>query len=94
MAPLFYVYFMAGESRALYLAVTGNLAARVLQHKEQLLPAFIQKHKATKLVWFELHATARAALDRETEIKKLRRPKKLALIESLNPHWQDLAPYL
>jgi putative endonuclease len=43
-----------------------------------------------QLVWFERHATARAAIAREKEIKKWRRSKKIALIEATNPQWQDL----
>jgi hypothetical protein len=30
-------------------------------------------------------------LDREKEIKGWRRSKKIKLIESMNPHWHDLA---
>jgi hypothetical protein len=32
-----------------------------------------------------------AAIDREKEIKGWRRSKKIKLIESMNPHWEDLA---
>jgi hypothetical protein len=31
------------------------------------------------------------AIDREKEIKGWRRSKKIRLIESMNPHWDDLA---
>jgi putative endonuclease len=37
------------------------------------------------------HASIRAAIAREKEIKGWRRAKKVALIESLNPHWDDLS---
>ncbi|MBZ5701098.1 MAG: GIY-YIG nuclease family protein [Acidobacteriia bacterium] len=86
-----HVYLMASNSGVLYLGVTSNLARRVTQHKEKLIPGFTQKYNATKLVWFEPHATIRAAISREKEIKAWRRAKKIALIESLNPHWQDLS---
>ncbi|MBZ5703656.1 MAG: GIY-YIG nuclease family protein [Acidobacteriia bacterium] len=82
---------MASESGVLYLGVTNNLARRVSQHKEKLIPGFTQKYNVTKLVWFEPHATIRAAISREKEIKAWRRAKKIALIESLNPHWKDLS---
>jgi len=32
------------------------------------------------------------AIARETEIKKWRREKKVALIESVNPAWEDFSP--
>jgi predicted GIY-YIG superfamily endonuclease len=59
MDRAFHVYFMASKSGVLYLGVTGKLAERVLQHKEQLVPGFTQKYNVTKLVWFEPHASIR-----------------------------------
>ncbi len=87
----FHVYFMASKSGVLYLGVTGKLAERVSEHRGKLVPGFTQKYNATKLVWFEQHAGARAAISREKEIKAWRRAKKVALIESMNPHWDDLS---
>jgi len=86
-----HVYFMASKSGVLYLGVTSNLPVRVGQHKEKKLPGFTQKYNATKLVWFEPHTSIRSAISREKEIKKWRRSKKIALIEFLNPQWNDLS---
>jgi putative endonuclease len=36
-------------------------------------------------------ADVRNVIARETQIKAWTRAKKIALIESLNPHWNDLA---
>jgi putative endonuclease len=58
------------------------------------IPGFTQKYNCTKLVWFEPHSTARAAISREKEIKRWNRAKKIALLESLNPHWTDLSSNL
>jgi putative endonuclease len=91
MERAFHVYFMASKSSVLYLGVTGNLAQRVFQHKERLVPGFTQKYNVTKLVWFEPHASIRAAISREKEIKAWRQAKKVTSIESLNPHWNDLS---
>jgi putative endonuclease len=91
MERTYHVYFMASQSGVLYLGVTSSLAHRVTQHKQKILPGFTQKYNVTKLVWFEPHPTARAAISREKEIKKWRRSKKTALIESLNPQWNDLS---
>ena len=33
----------------------------------------------------------RAAIEREKELKGWRRSKKVALVESVNPEWKDLA---
>ena len=91
MERAFHVYFMASKSGVLYLGVTGNPAQRVFQHKAKLVSGFTQKYNVTKLVWFEPHGSARAAVSREKEVKAWRRAKKVALIESLNPHWNDLS---
>jgi putative endonuclease len=86
-----HVYFMASKSGVLYLGVTSNLPVRVGQHKEKVLPGFTKKYNVTKRVWFEPHGSIRSAVAREKEIKKWRRSKKIALIESLNPDWNDLS---
>jgi putative endonuclease len=86
-----HVYFMASKSGVLYLGVTSNLPIRVGQHKEKILPGFTKKYNVTKLVWFEPRTSIRSAIAREKEIKKWRRSKKIALIESLNPEWDDLS---
>jgi len=38
-----------------------------------------------------LHETAPQAIEREKQIEKWRRDKKIALIESANPEWLDLS---
>jgi putative endonuclease len=91
MERAFHVYFMASKSGVLYLGVTGRLAQRVFEHRGKLVPGFTQKYNVTKLVWFEPHASARAAISREKEIKGWRRAKKVALIEAMNPRWDDLS---
>ncbi|HEY2545662.1 MAG TPA: GIY-YIG nuclease family protein [Candidatus Acidoferrum sp.] len=91
MDRTYHVYFMASQSGVLYLGVTSHLTKRVFQHKQKLLPGFTQKCNITKLVWFEPHPAARAAISREKEIKKWRLSKKITLIEFLNPTWTDLS---
>ena len=91
MERTFHVYFMPSKSGVLYLGVTSNLPLRVGQHKEKILPGFTKMYNVTKLVWFEPRSTVRSAISREKEIKKWRRSKKIALIESLNPEWNDLS---
>jgi predicted GIY-YIG superfamily endonuclease len=53
MDRTFHAYLMASQSGVLYLCVTGNLAKRVCQHKEKLIPLFTKKYNVTELVWFE-----------------------------------------
>ena len=89
----FYVYIMTNRPRShvLYTGVTGNLLRRVHEHKDKLLPGFTSRYNLTRLVYYESFAYPDAAIDREKEIKGWRRSKKIRLIESMNPHWYDLA---
>jgi predicted GIY-YIG superfamily endonuclease len=85
------VYIMASRRNGtLYTGVTASLPRRAFEHREGLIPGFSAVHGCNILVWYELHETMIAAITREKQIKAGSRKKKLALIESLNPAWEDL----
>jgi len=86
----FHVYVMTNRpcSHVLYTGVTGNLSRRVFEHKNKLVPGFTSRYNLTRLVYYECFD---AAIGREKEIKGWRHSKKIRLIESVNPHWHDLA---
>ena len=86
----YYVYIMASKGRVLYIGVTGFLMPRVLQHKAGESD-FTKRYNINRLVYYESFQYVNNALARETEIKKWRREKKIALIEAPNPTWEDLA---
>jgi putative endonuclease len=73
----------------LYMGVTGSLPGRVWQHKHKLVPGFTSRYHLTCLVYYEPFCHPDAAIDREKEIKGWRRSKKIKLIESMNPRWDD-----
>ncbi len=85
------LYIMASNRRAIYVGVTGFLMARVLRHRTGEGGAFTRKYRVHRLVYFRTFNSIGDAIARETEIKKWRREKKLALIEARNPTWEDLA---
>jgi putative endonuclease len=87
----YYVYILASKNRVLYVGVTGFLMARVLQHKSGECEGFTQRYKVNRLVYYEVFQYVNNAIARETEIKKWRREKKVALFEADNPTWEDLA---
>ena len=87
----YYVYILASKGRVLYVGVTGSLFARVLQHKSREAEGFTSRYNITRLVYYEVFQYVNNAIARETELKKWRRQKKLALIERFNPTWEDLA---
>ncbi len=85
------VYIMASPSGTLYIGSTCDLQRRVWQHKEGLIAGFTKKYGCTRLVYFERHAEPIDAVTRERRLEGWTRAKKVALIESQNPRWQDLA---
>ncbi|WP_315737231.1 MULTISPECIES: GIY-YIG nuclease family protein [unclassified Bradyrhizobium] len=85
------VYIMANRRNgALYIGVTSDLPKRAYQHREGLVPGFTKTYGCKLLVWYEVHETMVAAIEREKQIKAGSRKKKLALIEAINPQWNDL----
>lgn len=82
---------MASKSRVIYVGMTGFLMARVLRHRAGEGGAFTRKYQVHRLVYYEPFHQVGNAIARETEIKKWRREKKIALIEKNNPTWQDVA---
>ena len=86
-----YVYIMANRSRTLYVGVTSDLQQRAYQHKHKLLPGFTSRYQMDLLVYFEETPDIRDAIAREKQIKGWTRAKKLALIERVNPEWEDLS---
>jgi putative endonuclease len=87
----FYVYIMTNRKRTLYVGMTGDLERRVREHKAKLLRGFTRKYDITRLVWFEEFYSAEEAISAEKRIKGWLRSKKIALVEAVNPDWNDLA---
>ena len=89
----FWVYIMTNRSRShvLYTGITSDLQQRAFQHKNKLLPGFTSRYNLTRLVYYELFYRAGEAIAREKQIKCWLRVKKIRLIESMNPGWEDLA---
>lgn len=87
----YYVYILASKGRVLYIGITGSLMARVLQHKAREIEGFTQRYHVDRLVYYETFRHVGNAIARETELKKWRREKKVALIQAQNPTWEDVA---
>lgn len=86
------VYILASQKRGtLYIGMTSNLAKRLHQHWENLLPGFTRGHHVHRLVWAENHTEIAVAIAREKQLKNGQRQWKIDLIEAANPDWRDLA---
>lgn len=75
----------------LYIGMTNNLERRIYEHKQKLVSGFTKKYNVDKLLYHEVYETAQDAIKREKQIKGWRRDKKVWLIETLNPQWNDLS---
>jgi predicted GIY-YIG superfamily endonuclease len=74
----------------LYTGVTSNLAQRVRQHKDGVFGGFTNEYNCKPLVWYEHYDRIGDAIAREKQIKAGSRAKKIALVQSVNPKWEDL----
>ena len=87
-----FVYILTNKTNTvLYTGVTCDLAKRMYQHKNSLLPGFATKYRANKLVYYEVAEDIRSAIAREKQIKAGPRKKKTELINAMNPEWRDLS---
>ena len=87
-----YVYILAsGKNGTLYIGVTNNLSLRVWTHKQGRASAFTKRYGVSRLVWYEEYPTVPQAIQRETSLKRWKREWKIALIEQVNPAWEDLS---
>ena len=85
------VYILANKPNGtLYIGVTSDLAARVWQHKSDLVEGFTKQYGVHRLAWYEVHETMESAITREKALKKWNRAWKIELIEKTNPQWADL----
>ena len=85
------VYIVTNVAKTLYIGVTSNLEQRMYQHKNVLIEGFSKRYGLQQLVYFEQTDDIRVAIEREKQLKGWRRARKIELIESTNPNWEDLA---
>ena len=86
------VYILTNKyHKVLYTGVTSNLIKRVPEHASKEKPrAFTAKYNVNKLVYYASFPTIEEAIAEEKRIKGGNRKQKIALIESMNPLWEDL----
>ena len=91
MDKYFYVYIVTNKNNnVLYTGVTNNLLRRIDEHRRKLVKGFTSKYKVNKLVYYEEAQDIYGAIMREKQIKGYVRSKKIKLINSKNPQWEDL----
>jgi putative endonuclease len=87
----YWVYILASKSRTLYTRVTNDLARRVADHSSGAGSKFTGKYRIPRLVSCDETGDIREAISWEKRVKDWDRQKKIDMIESRNPLWDDLA---
>lgn len=86
---VYYVYIVTNPNKTtLYIGVTNNLPARIIEHWENRdrPETFAGKYFCYNLIYYETFQHIQTAIAREKEIKKWNRTKKEALIQTINPN--------
>jgi len=87
----YWVYIITNVGHTvLYTGVTNDLHKRIMEHKEKRGSKFTSKYNVTKLVYYQSYNRVQDAIAAEKKIKAGSRAKKIQLIESVNPQWEDL----
>ena len=88
----YYTYILTNwNNKVMYIGMTNNLERRLYEHKHHLIEGFTRRYNVDKLVYFESSFDVKAAIAREKQLKGWTRARKNALVESMNPAWQDLS---
>ena len=88
----FFVYVLSSRSRNLYVGITNGLLGRLSIHRERRPGTHTAKSPTIdRLVYYEHFQYVLNAIAREKQLKHWTRAQKIALIESVNPTWQDLS---
>jgi len=91
MDKRFYVYIATNRfNTVLYTGVTSNLERRMYEHRNKLFKGFSSKYNVQKLIYYEVFKSPEEAILAEKKIKGWTRQKKLELIKTKNPGFQDL----
>ena len=86
-----WVYILTNHTNSvLYIGVTNDITRRTEEHQKMYVDGFAEKYHAYKLVYVEETHSATDAIAREKQLKGWTRAKKIALIEQLNPNWDNL----
>ena len=87
----YFIYIVTNKyNTVLYTGVTNDLQRRITEHRSGKGGFFSSKYRLNKLVYYEAGDDILSVIAREKQIKAGSRQKKLELIKSINPNWDDL----
>lgn len=89
---MYYVYILTNKTNnVLYIGMTGDIQRRISEHKSEMIDGFSKRYHTHKLVYFEEFSHPQEAIAREKQLKGYKRYKKILLIDTINPEWNDLS---
>jgi len=91
MPKQYYVYIATNKSFTLYIGVTNDLARRMHEHQNKMVKGFTSKYNIDKLVYYEIFNNPSEAIIAEKRIKGWTRKKKIDLIKTINPNFEELS---
>ena len=89
MRRSYWVYILSSISGVLYVGVTNDLPRRLWEHRSGKGGEFTAKYRVNRLMYAEEHHDVATAIEREKQVKRWRRQKKIDLIRIDNP---DMLP--
>jgi putative endonuclease len=89
--PVGWLYIMTNRPNGiLYVGATTEIAKRIWEHRERVVPGFTKRYGLTRLVYVEAYDNILAAKQRERNMKHWPRTWKVRLILRDNSAWDDL----
>lgn len=87
-----FIYVLTNKLKTvLYIGVTSNLRARLWEHTHrENQNSFTDQYNVTYLVYYEWFDSIIAAIEREKQLKRWSRTKKIALVKVKNSEWRFL----
>lgn len=87
----YYVYILSNfTKKVLYTGVSNNIAWRLYEHRYIEKGSFCHKYRYYYLLYYDWYQDINQAVEREKQIKKWGRRKKITLIKRLNPEMKFL----
>lgn len=89
----YYIYILSNASKMLYVGLTTDLNRILEKHRERRMTNFKANFSFNKLIYAEETTDIYEAIEREAELKKIPRHKKVDLLRLRNPKWECLSDF-
>lgn len=90
-SSIYFVYIITNQRHTvLYIGITNNLERRIVEHQQGLLKGFTKRYNVDTLLYYEEYGDPLSAIEREKQLKRWSRRKKLDLIKKQNPSLENI----